>query len=521
MLQQGEVVNNRYRIAKTIVKGESGAVYRAWDTNLNLPVALKENLETSIPAQAQFEQDAIFLSRLSHPNLPRVMDYFFVSGRGQYLVMEFVEGEDLQTRLKKAGGPLPLEEVLPWVMQVCDALIYMHDQSPPVIHRDIKPANIRITPEGKAMLVDFGIAKAFGNAASSAVSAGYTPYEQYGYGITDARGDVYALAATVYALLTGEEPCDSLARKSGSGKLSEPRVLNPALPAEIESTLLHAMAIEPDERLKSVAEFRKRIRNQPEMVQPTPEMVTTPHVAPPRIATQPAAPGGEPLPPMQDKPKRTGCVIAAGAAGVFLLLAVVVGIIFLPQSNLFRRSGSPSPTVIAAVTTTAPYPTPSLASEVTTPAALPPFTMTLIPAAKGTPDPASDFVYLSNLVEKPGPEPMTPGYYVEYARGRKGQDIILSLGWCATTREILDDNWVKMAYRLVIDDRQVDLNTRAFLTAWDGSLGPCYGREMLVRNWSSGVHSIVWTHTILETLNDGKDTYAAGDYIMETKLTIP
>src|SRR5512137_2167770 len=160
-LQTGQVFNNRYRIVKLLGQGGFGAVYRAWDSNLNKPCALKENLDVSPEAQRQFMREATILANLSHPNLPRVTDHFSLPGQGQYLVMDFVEGEDLASLQQRQGGALPVGQVLGWINQVADALTYMHSLQPPVVHRDIKPANIRITPEGRAMLVDFGLVKIY------------------------------------------------------------------------------------------------------------------------------------------------------------------------------------------------------------------------------------------------------------------------------------------------------------------------------------------------------------------------
>ena len=118
--------------------------------------------------------------------------------------MDYVEGEDLDEMLDRNRRAAARAQVLDWIGQICDALVYLHGQNPPVIHRDIKPANIRITPQGKAMLVDFGIAKVFDAAVARprigarAVTPGYSPPEQYGQGRTDARSDVYALGATLY-----------------------------------------------------------------------------------------------------------------------------------------------------------------------------------------------------------------------------------------------------------------------------------------------------------------------------------
>ena len=155
------------------------------------------------------------LANLDHPNLPKVSDYFS-DGGNEYIVMEYVEGEDLASVLARHGGPLPEQSVLPWADQVLDALEYLHGQRPnPILHRDIKPANIILTPQGRIKLVDFGLVKLLdpNNPHTATAMKGmgtpeYTPLEQYasGVGHTDARSDIYALGATLYHLLTGVGP---------------------------------------------------------------------------------------------------------------------------------------------------------------------------------------------------------------------------------------------------------------------------------------------------------------------------
>jgi serine/threonine protein kinase len=147
--------NNRYRIEQQIGKGGFGAVYRAVDTVLKQPCAVKENIDTSSEAQRQFEREALLLARLRHSNLPRVIDHFFIPNQGQYLVMDFVEGQNLAQILAQRGGPLTEQEALAWICQIGQALNYLHQQQPPIIHRDIKPQNIIVTPNGQAILVDF------------------------------------------------------------------------------------------------------------------------------------------------------------------------------------------------------------------------------------------------------------------------------------------------------------------------------------------------------------------------------
>jgi serine/threonine protein kinase len=174
--------------------------------------------------------------------------------------MEFVDGYDLQEVLDRVGKPLPEKQSVKWILQVCDALTYLHSQSPPIIHRDIKPSNIRITPQGDAMLVDFGIAKFYDpvlktTLGARAVTPGYSPQEQYGQGTTDARTDIYALGATLYTILTGEEPVESVQRSLGK-RMRAPRSIVPSISAGIEKAIAKAMAMLPQNRFQSVDRFR-------------------------------------------------------------------------------------------------------------------------------------------------------------------------------------------------------------------------------------------------------------------------
>jgi len=275
-LAPGQMLNYRYRVVKLLGKGGFGAVYRAWDTNLERPRALKENLDTSEEAQRQFKREAQMLCDLAHPNLPRVIDHFIIPGQGQYLVMDYIEGEDLQAMLDRAGAALTEAQVLPWIQQVCSALAYLHSQNPPIIHRDIKPANIKITPQGKAVLVDFGIAKLYDaqmrtTMGARAVTPGYSPLEQYGRGgRTEPRTDIYALGATLYALLTGQEPVEAPERNLGV-MLPAPRALNPAISPQVEAAILKAMETLPERRFRGAEEFREAISGQPSAASLTPD----------------------------------------------------------------------------------------------------------------------------------------------------------------------------------------------------------------------------------------------------------
>jgi eukaryotic-like serine/threonine-protein kinase len=262
----GTVIMGRYRILSELGRGGYGAVYRAWDIHLNKAVAIKENLDPTPDAQRQFGREASILAHLSHPNLVRVTDHFAIPGAGQYLVMDYVEGEDIETLIKRQGT-IPIDQALAWCTQVMDALEYIHSRQPQVLHRDIKPANIRITPEGHALLVDFGLVKIYvpdvpTTYGARGVSPGYAPPEQYGKGKTDVRSDLYSLSATLYHMLTGQKPLESVLR-SPERPVLPAHVLVQQIPYHVSQAIRTGMAIEPDKRFRTVKELRAALFTEP------------------------------------------------------------------------------------------------------------------------------------------------------------------------------------------------------------------------------------------------------------------
>src|SRR6266498_2192841 len=219
MLAPETVLQNRYRIIRLLGQGGMGAVYEAMDQRLDTTVALKETLFADERLRKQFEREARLLARMHHPALPRVSDHF-AEGDGQFLVMQFIPGDDLSQMMARKQGPFPPDQVLTWGDQLLDALDYLHTQDPQIIHRDIKPQNLKLTGRGQIIFLDFGLAKGRAGGLSlvttSASIFGYTPnyapLEQIqGLG-TDARSDIYALSATLYHLMTSVKPPDALTR---------------------------------------------------------------------------------------------------------------------------------------------------------------------------------------------------------------------------------------------------------------------------------------------------------------------
>src|SRR5881397_2633433 len=221
MLSPETILQQRYRIVRQLGQGGMGAVYEAIDERLDTVVALKETLFADEKLRKQFEREARLLARLHHQALPRVSDHFN-EGDGQFLVMQYIAGEDLAEMQTQRNAPFPPDEVMRWADQLCDALDYLHTQDPQIIHRDIKPQNLKLTTRGQIVLLDFGLAKGSAGQMSivttSASIFGYTPnyapLEQVqGLG-TDPRSDIYALAATLFHLITNTKPADALSRAS-------------------------------------------------------------------------------------------------------------------------------------------------------------------------------------------------------------------------------------------------------------------------------------------------------------------
>jgi serine/threonine protein kinase len=268
------ILENRYRIDRLIGQGGMGAIYQGYDTNLDIEVAIKENFLQMPQSIMQFQQEARILAKLHHPALPRVMHHFSVAGQ-QYLVMDFIEGEDLWQIIKRSKKPLDEAQAVRYISQICEAVQYLHKQQPAIIHRDIKPQNIKVTPSGQAVLVDFGIAKiaeqnAVTGTGARGVTPGFSPPEQYSGEGTTPRSDIYALGATLYALLTGERPPDSISLLTDRAKFVSPQQLNLNLSQQVWQAILHAMQPLEKNRPLSVAVWQAELqRSVPTPVAPS------------------------------------------------------------------------------------------------------------------------------------------------------------------------------------------------------------------------------------------------------------
>ena len=377
-LQTGAILQDRYQITQTLGQGGMGAVYQAKDLSLAVDVAIKVNFTRGEGSTSQFMREAQLLAKLRHPNLPRVIQYFIHAGN-EYLVMDYIPGDDLKKMVKKSGAQ-PVDKVLDWARQLGDALTYLHSQDPPIFHRDIKPENIKITPSGQAVLVDFGIAKAAYSHQQTQLGArgytpGYAPPEQYGGGRTGAYTDQYGLAATLYFLLTAKKPLDSVERVVEHQQLQTVVTYDRTIPLHVSQAIDRGMALNPADRYDSVETFINVLqgyknvnlastRKQPleedgntmTAIGNLPQAMIPPEFRGGSTAQQPAYAPSNNLPPqhavstaaMPAAPpkKRFPIGILLGVAGGLLVIGAVfvLGYLYL-SGNLF----SPTPTTDMAV----------------------------------------------------------------------------------------------------------------------------------------------------------------------------
>ena len=293
MLAPNTLLQSRYLAAKAIGEGGMGTVYHATDQRLGNVVALKEAHFSEDYLRAAFEREARLLANLRHPALPKVMDHFS-EGEKQYLVMEFITGDDLASLLSKQGTPFPPQRVLVWMDQILDALEYLHRNTPPIIHRDIKPANLKLTADDRIVLLDFGLAKGaagqmtlvHANKSVVGYTPNYAPLEQAQATGTDARSDLYSLAATFYNLTTRIIPPDAMTRLVAMTRgLPDPlrplHELNRDVPLTVSNVIANAMSVEREQRPTSAADMRRQLRaanrSQPFTAQQGAGMPTAPN----------------------------------------------------------------------------------------------------------------------------------------------------------------------------------------------------------------------------------------------------
>lgn len=266
-LKKGQLLQDRYEIQDIVGVGGMGAVYRARDKNFKAIrlVAVKEMITQVTDDLVRknifniFEREANILATLRHPAIPRIYDYFIENSRA-YLVLEFVNGQNLEQSISEANGFFAEEQILGWAVEICDVLEYLHSYKPePIVFRDVKPSNIMVNLQGHVALVDFGIAKVFeGDQKNTMIGTqGYSPPDQY-RGEATPKVDIYALGATLHHLLTLKDP-----QLEAPFSFSERpiRDINPGVSPELIAVVDRALAYKPEDRYDSAGEMKEALLN--------------------------------------------------------------------------------------------------------------------------------------------------------------------------------------------------------------------------------------------------------------------
>ncbi len=349
----GKKLKDRYEITELLGQGGMSAVYKAYDPNLKREVAVKlihAHLSNDPEFVRRFEAEAAAVARLSHPNIVDVYD-FDHDGNVYFMVLEYLRGETLQQRLRRlneADRLMPLEEVIGIQSQICEAVDYAHQMN--VIHRDLKPANVMISPEGKAVLMDFGIVKIVGEQQHTATgtvlgTARYMSPEQIRGDSVDYRSDIYSLGVMLYEMLSGRPPFDAESAMTVMRMhLEEPvpdiRDIAPHVPEAMLDILNKALAKYPDARYQTAGDLAADLRavlaaypterSRPLTGEGTLSRVAAPaqreSVSPPPLQTAP--PSGGSAPPKAAAPKKRSYSCALIGGLLFLLLLCLGGGIF-------------------------------------------------------------------------------------------------------------------------------------------------------------------------------------------------
>ena len=260
------LLKNRYEILDVLGRGGMGCVYKVADRRQAGKLCAAKELRTgSLPKDkrdeslTQFQTEARILARLTHPNLPKVYDYFSLPDK-YYIIMEYVKGRTLEQILDtRQGRPVDEGLALSWALQICRAMHFLSVQKPlPVVFRDLKPSNIMISREGKVKLIDFGIARFFKENKREDTfvygTPGYAAPEQYGTGQTDVRSDIFSLGATLHHCLTGRNPSENPLG------FSDPQGLNPALSKGAAAIVTKALEQDREKRFQTALEMKKAVQ---------------------------------------------------------------------------------------------------------------------------------------------------------------------------------------------------------------------------------------------------------------------
>ncbi|MCR5794082.1 MAG: extracellular solute-binding protein, partial [Solobacterium sp.] len=296
-----QILNNTYEILDYIGKGGMSTVFKARHIRLDTPVAIKSVRKDQA---GDLLAEVSILKKLNHPNLVRVIDVFEDS-RLVYIVMDYIEGEDLQQVIRREKV-IPEKTITGWFITLAEVLQYLHSRIPPIIYRDMKPSNVILQKNGRLVLIDFGIAREFKQTASNDTmylgTIGFAAPEQFGAAQSDGRTDIYSLGMTMHYLATGKNP-----HEQPYGYIPV-RELNPQISEKLEKIIEKCTKFDPKDRYQSAKELLEDL-NRPDQEDPLSGRT-----------------GKIPVRTQEEKassPKKTGLVAAVAALAVCVGAAVL------------------------------------------------------------------------------------------------------------------------------------------------------------------------------------------------------
>ena len=255
---------NSYEVLERVGRGGMGTVYKVRHTLRNEILALKQLNDDSPEIQKRFENEAVVLSKLSHPNIVQVNDFFSFENE-LYIAMEFVDGKPLSQIIGKEVGPIISEKAVPLFIQILQGMSHAHQNG--IVHRDIKPANILVGSDGTVKITDFGIAKVLGATMGTAGMKMGTIYymspEQMEGEEIDERSDIYSLGMTFYEMLAGRLPFNfantsnpfAIMKQVHDAQIPDPREFYPHIPDSVVIALMQSIQKDKRRRYQSIDEF--------------------------------------------------------------------------------------------------------------------------------------------------------------------------------------------------------------------------------------------------------------------------
>ncbi len=533
-----QLIANRYRVESFLGKGGMAEVYKVWDMERNVHLAMKvlhADLAEDRVFLRRFKREAQTLATLQHPNIVR----FYGLEQDDdlvFMLMDYVEGTTLRKEVFQAKAALSLERIQEVMRSVCAALYYAHKSG--FVHCDVKPANIMIHSNGIVYVSDFGISRMTEASTATMVGAGTPAYmspEQIKGDDPTPQMDIYALGIVLFEMLTGGERPFTGENAKTTGTTSEkvrweqlriaappPSSYNPAITPSMDAIVLKCLDKTPANRYLSAMDLYGDLvtmGNAPVQPKPVQSPVSKPPIRTPTSEQ-----------PQKTKNSRQFMGIGAIILGVLSVAMIIAGsAVSAYQKDMSATSTAQASNMLATATKQAENLFATATKQEKNDRAT---AASMAKQLQATPSPAPlpFYIYLYDETIDTDAECIickvenleyskTPGHYYWSLDFPVEKPAIVSFGWCTLTQDILEENWKVTNYELIIDGYNIDLDSLELIETKENE-NYCFTHEGVLDGWGKGKHSYIWTHHISKNIFDGWDEYQAGDYIYEFTVNI-